>query len=234
MEIDEFIIELSKIGININEEQLKKFEQYFNMLISSNKKMNLTGIIAKKEVYLKHFYDSATLYKAIDLNEIDSLCDIGTGAGFPGLVLKILFPNLKVTLVESLHKRTIFLEQVVQELKLDYVEIYNERAEEFAKKNREIFDIVTSRAVSNLSILMEYSVPMVKVGGYFIPMKAKVKEELEQINNEMRMLNVELQKLIIFNLPNEGSSRTLVPFLKKKRTSLKFPRQYSLMKKKRL
>lgn len=234
MEIDEFIIELSKIGININEEQLKKFEQYFNMLISSNKKMNLTGIIAKKEVYLKHFYDSATLYKAIDLNEIDSFCDIGTGAGFPGLVLKILFPNLKVTLVESLHKRTIFLEQVVQELKLDYVEIYNERAEEFAKKNREIFDIVTSRAVSNLSILMEYSVPMVKVGGYFIPMKAKVKEELEQINNEMRMLNVELQKLIIFNLPNEGSSRTLVPFLKKKRTSLKFPRQYSLMKKKRL
>ena len=190
--------------------------------------------IHQKEVYLKHFYDSATLYKAIDLNEIDSLCDIGTGAGFPGLVLKILFPNLKVTLVESLHKRTIFLEQVVQELKLDYVEIYNERAEEFAKKNREIFDIVTSRAVSNLSILMEYSVPMVKVGGYFIPMKAKVKEELEQINNEMRMLNVELQKLIIFNLPNEGSSRTLVPFLKKKRTSLKFPRQYSLMKKKRL
>ncbi|MDD3340685.1 MAG: 16S rRNA (guanine(527)-N(7))-methyltransferase RsmG [Bacilli bacterium] len=234
MEIKIFIEELEKLRINITEEQLQQLDSYYHLLITWNEKMNLTGITEKKDVYLKHFYDSATLNKSIDLTSIKSLCDIGTGAGFPGLVLKILYPNLSVTLVDSLQKRTIFLKTVIEELKLTNCIVLHERAEEYGKKVREQFDVVTSRAVAPLSILMEYSIPLVKVGGHFIPMKGHCEEELQKTNKALQILHSKLVKKDCFLLPIENSTRTILKFQKEKETSLKYPRKYGDIKNKSL
>ena len=162
----DFINEIEKLGIFISELQLKQLNKYYELLIEWNKVMNLTGITEKKDVYLKHFYDSLTICKVINLNDYSTLCDIGTGAGFPGMVLKIVFPNLKITLVDSLNKRISFLNEVIKELELDNIIAVHSRIEEF-KGN---FDIVTARAVSRLNILLEYAIPLVKKDGYFIPL----------------------------------------------------------------
>ena len=138
MKIDKFIEELKKLGIDITEDKLIKLEKYYNLLVIWNEKMNLTGITEKEEVYLKHFYDSLTIVKAVDLNNFNNLCDVGTGAGFPGMVLKIVFPNLNVTLVDSLNKRLEFLKEVIKELDLKNIEVIHARAEEYALKNREL------------------------------------------------------------------------------------------------
>ena len=151
---EEFIFELKELGIELTEQQKKQLKKYYEMLVEYNQHMNLTGITEESDVYLKHFYDSLTLEKAIHLEKMHTLCDIGTGAGFPGLVLKIVFPNLKVTLVDSLNKRILFLQDVIQELGLKEVEAIHVRAEEFAKNRREQYDVVTSRAVANLSLLL--------------------------------------------------------------------------------
>ena len=154
-----FIEELNKLNINITDKQLKQLDAYYNLLIEENKKYNLTSITKEEDVYLKHFYDSLTITKIIDLNK-ESLCDIGTGAGFPGIVLKILFPNLKVTLLDSTLKKCNFLKLAIEELNLTDIEVINERAEIYSKKEREKYDIVTSRAVAPLKHLLEYSVPL--------------------------------------------------------------------------
>ena len=182
MQINEFIEALKELNIEIDEDKLKKLENYYKLLIEWNEKINLTGITEKKDVYLKHFYDSLTLNKYINLKDINSLCDIGTGAGFPGIVLKIVFPNIHITLVDSLNKRIIFLKEVINKLELKDIEVYNERAEEYAKKVREKFDLVTCRAVARLPILLEYSIPLVKVGGVFAPLKANIDSELINID----------------------------------------------------
>ena len=174
MNKNKFIEELKKINIVLDEKQLNQLEKYYELLVEYNKVMNLTGITEKEEVYLKHFYDSLTIIKVIDLKNVNSLCDIGTGAGFPGLVLKIVFPNLKVTLLDSLNKRINFLNTVIEELKLENIETIHARAEEYAILNRNKFDITTSRAVAHLSILLEYAIPITKENGYFIPLKGNI------------------------------------------------------------
>lgn len=229
-----FIEEIKKLKIEITDKQLKDLETYYEMLIEYNKKMNLTGITEKEQVYLKHFYDSLTIMKIIDLNEQETLCDIGTGAGFPGMVLKIVFPKLKVTLVDSLNKRVEFLKDVKNKLNLENLEIIHSRAEEFAKENIEKFDVVTARAVAHLSILLEYSLPMIKINKYFIAMKGNIKEELEESKNALKILNSKLEKVIEFKLPIEESIRNLVKIIKISKTNNKYPRKYSEIKKKKL
>lgn len=231
---EEFIFELKELGIELTEQQKKQLKKYYEMLVEYNQHMNLTGITEESDVYLKHFYDSLTLEKAIHLEKMHTLCDIGTGAGFPGLVLKIVFPNLKVTLVDSLNKRILFLQGVIQELGLKEVEAIHVRAEEFAKNHREQYDVVTSRAVANLSLLSEISLPLVRVGGYFIPMKAHLELEMDTLNSIIGKLNGKIEELISFDLPNEHSVRNLLKIKKIEKTHYKYPRKFADMKKKPL
>jgi 16S rRNA (guanine527-N7)-methyltransferase len=233
MNLNRFIEELKLLGIEVNDIQLNQLEKYYELLVEYNKVMNLTGITEKEEVYLKHFYDSLTIVKAIDLNTVESLCDVGTGAGFPGMVLKILFPKLKITLIDSLNKRINFLQTVINEIGLKNIDAINYRIEEYAIVNREVFDVVTARAVANISMLLEYSIPMVKVGGYFIPMKAKMDNEPD-FSNATKILNCKLENFVEFKLPIEESTRTILKFYKEKSTNKKYPRKYAEMKKRPL
>ncbi len=234
MTSNDFIIELRKIGIDINDRQLKQLDKYYELLIEKNKIINLTTITNKKDVYLKHFYDSLTINKIVDLKKIDSLLDMGTGAGFPGMVIKIIFPNIKVTLVDSLNKRINFLNEVKELLKLDNLEIVHARCEDYARNQIEKFDIVTARAVAHLSNLLEYAVKTIKINGYFIAMKGNILCELEESSNAMNLLSLKLEDSIEFNLPYENSKRTLLKFQKIQKTNKKYPRSYSEIKKKRL
>ena len=228
-----FIEELKKINIELNSKQLNQLEKYYEMLVKYNEFINLTGITEHDQVFLKHFYDSLTIIKAIDLNKQESLCDIGTGAGFPGLVLKICFPNLKVTLLDSLNKRVEFLRDVIKELEIDNIEVIHTRAEEYALKNRNKFDVTTARAVAHLSILLEYAIPMTKVGKYFIAMKANVEDEIKEIDNALKSLNTKQIEKIEFDLPIENSKRTIIIF-EKQQDNKKYPRKNSEIKKNRL
>lgn len=224
---------LGDLSISLTEKQKEQLEKYYELLVEYNKVMNLTGITEHDEVYLKHFYDSLTLSRVFDFNTVDSLCDIGTGAGFPGMVLKIVFPNLKVTLVDSLNKRIEFLKVVIKELGLENIELVSARAEEYAMKNRECFDIVTARAVAPLPMLLEYSIPLVKESKYFIAMKGSKREE-EESSNALKLLDCKIEKIDTFSLPKEESMRTLYVIKKEKKTSLKYPRKFADMKKKPL
>jgi len=232
MDLKQFMLEVNKLGIEIDEEKLQKLEKYYDLLISYNEKMNLTAITDKKEVYLKHFYDSLTLLKVIDLNNEESLCDVGTGAGFPGIVLKIFYPHINLTLVDSLNKRINFLNDVVSNLKLNNVICVHARAEEYAKVNREKFDIVTARAVASLNVLLEYCIPMVKKNKYFIAMKGH-----ENINIYEKSLNILDSKIVNVNeflLPIEDSQRTIIKIEKLNYTNKKYPRKFAEIKKKPL
>ena len=226
MNQDRFILELSKLNINITDLQLKQLEKYYELLIEYNKVMNLTGITLKEDVYLKHFYDSLTIAKVIDLSQYKTLCDVGTGAGFPGLVLKIIYPNLKVTLLDSLNKRLNFLDIVIKELNLKDIETVHSRAEEYNKQ----FDITVARAVAPLNILLEYCIPLTKINGYFIAMKGKN----EEATNALKELNSEIIETNSFLLPVEQSNRTIIKIKKIKETNKKFPRKYSEIKKRPL
>ena len=207
MNKEKFIEELKKINIEITESQLKKLDEYYELLLEWNKKINLTRIIEKDDLYLKHFYDSLTLSKVIDLNRNIELCDIGTGAGFPGIVLKIVFPKLKITLVDSLLKRINFLNIVIDKLELENIEAIHIRAEDFAKKNNNKYDVVTSRAVSRLSNLLNYCMPILKKNGVFLPMKANCDEEIMEIKNNKKIEIVKVEKFV---LPVENSNRTII------------------------
>lgn len=233
MNQNRFIEELNKLGINLSDTQLNQLDKYYNLLVEYNKVMNLTGITEHDEVYLKHFYDSITIIKTIDLNSVKSLCDIGTGAGFPGLVLKIVFPNLEVTLLDSLNKRINFLNTVIKELNLKNIEAIHARAEEYATLNRNKFDVTTSRAVAHLSNLLEYAIPMTRENGYFIALKGNLDEELNEASNAIKVLNVEFKDKLEFKLPIEESNRTIVKF-KKIKDNKKYPRKFSEIKKNRL
>lgn len=233
MNREQFVKQLKNINVKLTENQLNQLEKYYEMLIEYNKVMNLTGITEHNQVFLKHFYDSLTLAKIIDLKENCTLCDIGTGAGFPGLVIKICFPNLKVVLLDSLNKRTKFLNDVIKELNLKNIEVIHARAEEYALNHRNQFDITTARAVAHLSVLLEYAIPMTKENKYFIALKANVEEEIKEINNALRCLNVKIEEQQEFNLPIENSTRTIIKF-KKIKDNGKYPRKYSEIKKNRL
>lgn len=234
MNKEQFKYELKKINIESDDIILEKLNEYYKILVEENKKYNLTRITKEEEVYLKHFYDSATITKIINLNEYKTLCDIGSGAGFPGIVLKILYPNLKITLVDSLNKRIIFLNKVIEELDLKNIEAIHTRVEEYAKKNIEKYEIVTARAVAHLSILLEYGLPMLKNNYYFIAMKGNLEVEIEESNKALEILNSKIEKIEEFKLPLENSNRTLIKIKKIKSCPKKYPRKYSEIKKQKL
>lgn len=231
MNKEEFNKEVIKLGITLTPTMEEQLETYYKILIEENKKYNLTGITILEDVYLKHFYDSLTLYKVIKLDD-ESICDIGTGAGFPGLVLKIVFPNLKVTLVESNKKKCNFLNIVKEKLNLNNLIIINARAEDYSKTNREIFDIVTSRAVAPIKHLLEYSIPLVKVNGHYIAMKSNIDKEIANIDNYYKKLSITKENEIKFYLPKENSLRTLIMYKKESKTNPIYPRRYNEIKKK--
>lgn len=224
MDKKEFIESLLDLGITLNDKQLNQLDKYYQLLVEWNKVMNLTGITEEKDVYLKHFYDSLTIVKVIDLIKEETLCDVGTGAGFPGMVLKIVYPDLKVTLVDSLQKRIKFLQKVVDELELKDIELIHSRVEDFAQKNREKFDIVTARAVAPINILLEYCLPLTKVNKYFISLKGNISQEINLLDRSLQKLDGILLKKEEFFLPIEISNRSLLLITKKKNTSHVYPR----------
>ncbi len=227
---NEFIKYLDELGIDVDDDKLNKLEKYYEMLIEYNKVMNLTGITEKKQVYLKHFYDSLTIMKVIDLNTCDTLCDIGTGAGFPGMVIKIFYPHIKLTLVDSLNKRIKFLNDVIHNLGLKDIETIHSRIEDYAHNNKNKFDIVTARAVAPLNILLEYAIPITKINAYFIALKGK-SEESNIYKNALKVLNSEIIEINHFKLPIEDSDRTIYKIVKKGKINNKYPRNPSEIKK---
>lgn len=231
MNKQEFFEELKKLDINLTNDQIDKLARFYQLLVTWNEKINLTTIIKEEEVYLKHFYDSLTLIKVIDLRQPLTVLDVGTGAGFPGIVLKIVFPNLKITLLDSLTKRINYLNEIIKELDLHDIETVCSRCEEYTKINREKYDLVVARAVSHLKILSEMIIPTVKVNGYFIAMKANLNDELEKTIPMLKKLNSELKEIKEFSLPIENSKRTLVVIKKNAKTALLYPRKYSEIKK---
>ena len=233
MNKDRFINEVKNLSIEITDKKLEQLEKYYELLIEYNKVMNLTGITEKEEVYLKHFYDSLTISKIINLNQEKSLCDLGSGAGFPGIVIKIFYPNLKIVLVDSLNKRINFLNKVIEQLELNDIEAIHTRIEEYAKNNKEKFDVVTARAVAPLNILLELGINLVKVGKYFIAMKGNIENESDY-TNALKQLDCSLGNIIKFKLPIEESNRSLIKINKEKSTLKLFPRKYSEIKKKPL
>ena len=233
MSQNRFIDEIKKLGIEVTDKKLEQLEKYYELLIEYNKVMNLTGITEKNEVYLKHFYDSLTISTIIDLNKEETLCDLGSGAGFPGIVLKIFYPNLKIVLIDSLNKRINFLNKVIQELNLKKIEAIHTRIEDYSKENIEKFDVVTARAVAPLNILLELGINLVKVGKYFIAMKGDLDNE-PNFQNAINKLNCSLGNIIEFKLPIEESNRSLIKIIKKNSTNKLFPRKYNHIKKKPL
>lgn len=228
MDNSKFIKELDTLGIHLSDIQQEQFDRYYELLIEWNRVMNLTGITAYEEVNLKHFTDSLTIVRINDMKNVFTLIDIGTGAGFPGIPIKIAFPHIKVVLLDSLNKRIKFLNEVVEKLNLDNVETLHGRAEDYAKKAeyREQFDMCVSRAVANLSTLGEYCVPFVKKGGCFVSYKsADSDEEINQSEKAISILGGKISKIDKFMLPGSDMGRALVVIEKDKNTPQKYPRK---------
>ena len=228
MNIHEFEQALKEKGIDLSPKQLDQFETYFKMLVEWNEKVNLTAITEKEEVYLKHFYDSISPSFFVDLSEEKSICDVGAGAGFPSIPLKICFPSLKVSIVDSLNKRITFLKNLTETLGLENVNLYHDRAETFGKlpEQREQYDIVTARAVARLSVLSELCLPLVKVGGQFIALKgAGAEDEVSIGKKAVTILGGKLKEDHYFQLPKEDSDRHIVIIDKVKPTPKKYPRK---------
>lgn len=209
MTIEEFIKEVEALGLNVTEKKLEQLDIIYNTLVETNKTMNLTRITEKDDVYLKHFYDSLTLAKVYDLSKVNTLCDIGTGAGFPGLVLKIFYPNLEITLVDSLLKRVKYLNSLIDKLQLTGIKAYHNRAEDQIKEGKK-FDIVTARAVSALPKLLLWTMPLVNKNGSFLAMKGNVEEELELSKDIMKRHNWYVNKKESFTLPTKEDVRTIL------------------------
>lgn len=216
----------TEMDIVFNEKQLKQFYEYMNLLIEWNEKINLTAIIEPKEIIIKHFIDSITINKYI--KEDETLVDIGTGAGFPGVPIKILRPDIKVTLVDSLNKRINFLNEVIEKLELKEIKCIHSRVEEFGKnkKYREGFDNVTSRAVANLTVLSEYMIPLAKVNGKCICMKgSEIKQEIEDSKIAINVLGGKIEDIYEFELPKTDIKRNIIKIRKIKITPGKYPRK---------
>ena len=209
MTIEEFIKEVEALGLNVTEEKLEQLDIIYNTLVETNKTMNLTRITEKDDVYLTHFYDSLTLAKVYDLSKVNTLCDIGTGAGFPGLVLKIFYPNLEITLVDSLLKRVKYLNNLIDKLQLTGIKAYHNRAEDLISDGKK-FDIVTARAVSALPKLLLWTMPLVNKNGSFLAMKGNVEEELELSKDIMKKHNWYVNNKETFTLPTKEDVRTIL------------------------
>lgn len=227
----QFEKDLKELGVELSANQINQFLKYYELLVEWNEFMNLTAITDYDEVMKKHFVDSLSLIKAYDVNKSVHLIDVGTGAGFPGLALKIAYPNFKVTLLDSLNKRIKFLDEVIMQLDLKDVETVHGRAEDFAKpgKLREKYDLCVSRAVANMTSLSEYCLPFVKAGGAFISYKSeKMNEEMENAKKAISVLGGEFERYTEFNLPESDIYRNLVVIKKVKETPKKYPRKAGL------
>ncbi|ANK38595.1 MULTISPECIES: 16S rRNA (guanine(527)-N(7))-methyltransferase RsmG [Staphylococcus] len=227
MSVEWLTKQLSTQGIELSEEQQRQFQTYYQMLVEWNKKINLTSITEEHEVYLKHFYDSIAPSFYTDLTKELTICDIGAGAGFPSIPLKIIYPNLKVTIVDSLNKRIKFLNQLAEALDLENVNFVHDRAETFGKGvYRESYDIVTARAVARLSVLSELCLPLVKKGGQFIALKSsKGEEELEEARFGLGILGGKVRETISYELPEEAGERQMILIDKRSQTPKKYPRK---------
>ncbi len=234
MNKEQFTEELKKLGVELTDKQLKDLDIYCEFLKEYNSHTNLTAITEDDQIYLKHFYDSLTFVKALKLDQNYSLIDIGTGAGFPGMVLKIVFPNLDVTLLDSNNKKITFLKELAQNLNINDLKFYLGRAEDYVQNNREQFDIVTARAVSNLPVLSELCLPLVKLNGYFIALKGSNKDEIKEAEFAIKTLGGTIENTINFNLPIEESERNIIKIKKVKNTPQEYPRRYEKIIKKPL
>lgn len=235
--MEEYLINYAKeLHINLNKNKSEQFISYYNLLIEWNKKINLTSITDYKEVVIKHFIDSLSIVDIFDMNGEYSLVDVGSGAGFPGIPLKIVFPSLKVTLIDSLGKRVRFLEQVIDKLNLKNINAIHTRAEEFGNsKYRESYDICVTRAVADLSVISEYCLPLVKTDGYFFPYKSgNIKEELYNSEIAIEELGGTVDDISIFQLPNTDIERSIIKIYKETPTPKKYPRRNGLPSKKPL
>lgn len=206
MNKEEFIKAVKQLKVDLTEEKLEKLNKFYNLLIEWNKKINLTRIEKEDEVYLKHFYDSLTIAKVVDLSEIKTLCDIGTGAGFPGIVLKIFYPNLKITLIDSLQKRVNYLNEIIKDLELDNIEAIHVRGEDYKGQ----YDVVTSRAVANIEKLLGYTMHLISPTGIFVAMKGDIEKELTLDVKKKIEKKYKIEKIEKFLLPKENSNRSLV------------------------
>lgn len=237
MKTEEFYERLADLGYPLTEHQKKQYERYFELLVEWNEKINLTAITEKDEVYLKHFYDSiAPIVQSLIENRPIRLLDIGAGAGFPSLPMKILFPELDVTIIDSLNKRINFLHLLAEELGLNGVHFYHGRAEDFAqdKAFRAQFDIVTARAVARMQVLSELTIPYLKVGGRLLALKASnAPEELEEAKNALNLLFSKVEDNLQYALPN-GDPRYITIVEKKKETPNKYPRKAGMPNKRPL
>ena len=235
--INTFESKINTLHIELNKEQYNQYVTYYNMVVEKNKVMNLTGITEFDEFIDKHYIDSLSIVNAVDMTRVNSIIDVGTGAGFPGIPLKIAFPHLKITLLDSLNKRINFLNEVIETLGLQNVETCHGRAEDFGhrKEYREQYDLCASRAVANLSTLTEYCLPFVKVGGQFVSYKSgNVDNELKESSKAIKILGGEAGKVCSFVLPGTDFARTLVPIKKIKMTGNKYPRKAGVPLKKPL
>lgn len=235
MDFPTFKVMLRELGVLVNNQQIEQLETYKKLLQKWNKVMDLTTIHSDEMIIEKHFYDSLVSSKLIKYDE-QNLLDVGTGAGFPGLVLKIIYPKLKVTLLEPTLKRCNFLNAVINELHLQDIKVINKRAEEYIHDNmRENYSLVTARAVSRLNVLLELVIPFLKVDGYFVALKGKnAREELKEAENALKILNVNLIASYKLTLPSEQESREVLVFKKLQKTDTKYPRLYGAIKKKPL
>lgn len=227
-DMTKFLENCEKMNLTLSTEQQQQFVRYYELLVEWNSFMNLTGITDFQEVLQKHFEDSLALVRGVDLSAVTSVMDVGTGAGFPGLPLKIAFPHLKIVLLDSLGKRVKFLNHVIEELQLDNITAIHGRAEDFAKEAeyRERFDLVVSRAVANLSSLSEYCIPYTKVNGIFVSYKSgKIEEELKQAKKAIFLLGGKLDHTVKFQLEGSDIERSLIIIKKHEKTAKKYPRK---------
>lgn len=222
------------LKIELSEQAINSLQKYCTFLLEYNKHTNLTAIKNPEEVYLKHFYDSLTLNRVIELQKKQRILDIGTGAGFPGLVLAICFPNLEVELLDSNNKKITFLNEMIEKLQIKNAKTIYTRTEEFAKQISEKYDVITSRAVAELRILIETSFSLLKVNGYFIAMKSKIEEELKNAEGILHHIFGNIEQIDTFHLPLDSGKRSIIKIQKTQQTPRIYPRAYATILKKTL